>query len=122
MKKMKVRWLDEPAKHDYPAALAYLNLVLPPPDAQRAVKKLKRAKMTVFAAKDIFRAAEVPMLDPDDSDVQKCRSQIRRKQPISPVLLCRDARLGKVIIADGYHRLCAVYTFHESADIPCKII
>ncbi len=122
MKKTKVRWLDEPAKHDYPAALAYLNLVLLPPDAQKAVKKLKRAKMTVFAAKDIFRAAEVPMLAPDDGDVQKCRSQIKRKQPISPVLLCRDPRLGKVIIADGYHRLCAVYIFDESADIPCKII
>jgi len=26
-----------------------------------------------------------------------------------------------VIIADGYHRLCAVYTFDENAMIPCKI-
>jgi hypothetical protein len=37
-------------------------------------------------------------------------------------LLCRDVEHGKVIIADGYHRLCAVYTFDEDAMIPCQIV
>jgi len=37
-------------------------------------------------------------------------------------LLCRDKDRGKLIIADGYHRLCAVYTFDEDAMIPCKIV
>jgi hypothetical protein len=122
MKKTKVHWLDKPAKRDYPAALAYLNLIFTPRVAQKAVDKLKRTKMAAFAAKDIFRASEVPMLGRGDSHVEKYRSQIKRKRPISPVLLCRDPRLGKLIIADGYHRLCAVYTFDEAADIPCKII
>jgi hypothetical protein len=122
MKKTKVHWLEKPAKHDYPAALAYLNLILKPRAAQKAVNKLKRTKMTTFAAKDIFRASEVPLLGSGDSHVEKYRSQILRSQPISPVLLCRNPRLGKLIIADGYHRLCAVYTFDEAADIPCKII
>jgi hypothetical protein len=27
-----------------------------------------------------------------------------------------------VIIADGYHRLSAVYSLYEDADIPCKIL
>jgi len=26
------------------------------------------------------------------------------------------------VAADGYHRLCAVYTFAEDALIPCKIV
>jgi hypothetical protein len=26
------------------------------------------------------------------------------------------------IIADGYHRLCAVYSLNEDALIPCKIV
>jgi hypothetical protein len=26
------------------------------------------------------------------------------------------------VIADGYHRLYAVYTFDEDAVIPCKIV
>jgi hypothetical protein len=34
----------------------------------------------------------------------------------------RDQRNGKLVIADGYHRLCAVYTFDEDAIIPCKIV
>jgi hypothetical protein len=34
----------------------------------------------------------------------------------------RDRANGKVVIADGYHRLCAVYTFDEDAWIPCKIV
>jgi hypothetical protein len=36
-------------------------------------------------------------------------------------LLIRDPGNGKAIIADGYHRLCAVYSYDENAVIPCKI-
>lgn len=122
MKKTKVQWLKKPAKRDYPAALSYLSLILKPQAAKKAVNELKRAKMSLFAAKDIFRASAVPMLGSGDSHVEKYRSQIKHRQPISPLLLCRDPRLGKVVIADGYHRLCAVYTFDEAAEIPCRII
>jgi hypothetical protein len=41
---------------------------------------------------------------------------------LSPLLLVRDPRTSRVIIADGYHRLCAVYALDEDAVIPCKII
>jgi len=34
----------------------------------------------------------------------------------------RDAQLGKVVIADGYHRLCAIYDFDGGALIRCRII
>jgi hypothetical protein len=34
----------------------------------------------------------------------------------------RDPARGKVVIADGYHRVCAAYTFDEDALIPCKIV
>ena len=36
--------------------------------------------------------------------------------------LVRDVIRGKVVIADGYHRVCAVYTFDEDALIPCKLV
>ena len=29
---------------------------------------------------------------------------------------------GKVVIADGYHRMCAIYLFDEDAPIFCKIV
>jgi hypothetical protein len=48
--------------------------------------------------------------------------KIKSGQGLSPLLLVRDSDNGKVIIADGYHRLCAVYAFDEDAVIPCKIV
>jgi uncharacterized protein (DUF1015 family) len=37
------------------------------------------------------------------------------------LLLYRDRTASKLVIADGYHRLCAVYKVDEDAMIPCKI-
>ena len=122
MKKAKISWLGEPQKHDYPAAQSYLRLLVQPRVAKTLVEKLKRARVTEFAAKDIFRASTVPLLGSSDSHVEKYRQLIILNEPLSPLLLCRDAAHGKLIIADGYHRLCAVYTFDEDAMIPCQII
>jgi predicted nucleic acid-binding protein len=122
MKKAKIRWLGKTQKHDYPAALSYLSLFLQPTVAKAVVEKLKRAQITEFAAKDIFRASTLPLLGNSDVHVEKYRQLIIRKEPLSPLLLCRDAVHNKLIIADGYHRLCAVYTFDEDAVIPCQII
>jgi hypothetical protein len=122
MKKSKIRWLDKPQKHDYPAAQSYLSLILQPREAKHLIEKLKRAGVAEFAAKDIFRASQVPLLGSSDSHVERYCELIILKQPLSPILLCRDPAHSKLIIADGYHRLCAVYTFDEDAMIPCQII
>jgi hypothetical protein len=122
MKKTKIKWLEAPQKHDYPAARAYLSLLIQPREAKKVVDKLKRSKVEEFAAKDIFRAANVPLLPVSDSDVKKDRRLINQKKPLSPLLLYRDPALRKLIIVDGYHRLCAVYSFDEQAMIPCQII
>ncbi len=119
---MKIKWLDKPQKHDYPAAASYLCLTLDLPAAKKVANKLKKAKMTEFAAKDIFRASGLSLLGISDSHVEKDRAQIARDERLSPLLLYRDKANGKLIIADGYHRLCAVYKFDEDAMIPCKII
>jgi len=34
----------------------------------------------------------------------------------------RDETTHRVIVADGYHRLCSVYGLDEEAPIPCKIV
>jgi hypothetical protein len=54
--------------------------------------------------------------------VQKDINKIVAGKKLSPILLVRDAKSTRVIIADGYHRLCALYTFDEDAVIPCKIV
>lgn len=49
-------------------------------------------------------------------------SQAPTGQGLSPLLLVRDEAHGKLVIADGYHRLCAIYGFEEDAWIHCKIV
>jgi hypothetical protein len=121
-KSPKISWLKSPQKHDYPAARAYLELLLQPHEAKKTVARLKRSNVEEFAAKDILRAAQLPPLPLVDPDVKKNRQMIRRKAPLSPLLLYRDPAAHRLVIADGYHRLCAAYSFDEQASIPCKIV
>ncbi len=120
MKKTKVKWLDKPQKHDYPAAESYLSLTMNPQAAKTVVTELKKAGVVKFAAKDIFRASGLSLLGVSNSHVEKDQDRIARGEELSPLMLYRDE--SKLIIADGYHRLCAVYKFDEDAMIPCKIV
>ncbi|HKW30166.1 MAG TPA: hypothetical protein VJT54_12585 [Verrucomicrobiae bacterium] len=122
MSQIKIKWLSRPEEHDYPAALSYLNLIYDPKTAAGLVNKLKKAPVSEFKAKDIFRASRLSLLGASNSHVKKDIVKIESGNSISPLLLVRDSANGKVVIADGYHRLCAVYTFDEDAVIPCKIV
>lgn len=116
-----VKWLDAPEEHDYPAAASYLSLLRPPDEVATLVRLLRAAPTTSFKAKDIFRASGLSLLGVSNSHVQKDRQKIDAGKPLSPLLLVRDPGHGRVVIADGYHRLCAVYGADEDAVIPCRI-
>lgn len=120
--KTMVTWTDEPAAQNYPSAASYLTLLYKKSEVQRLVGKLEKGAMASFKAKDIFRASGLPMLPLNNSHVKKDERKIVRGSALSPLLLVRDSAHGKLIIADGYHRLCAVYAFNEDAVIPCKIV
>ena len=75
-----------------------------------------------FKAKDIFRATQLSLLGVSNSHVEKDRDKILKGKTLLPLLLKRDQQNSKVIIADGYHRLCAIDSFNEDALIQCKII
>jgi hypothetical protein len=122
VKKSEIQWLDKPEDHDYPAALSYLSLIHDKEHANRLVTALKTASVVGFKAKDIFRASKLSLLGISNFHIEKDRVKIRAGRKLSPLLLVRDASNGKVVIADGYHRLCAVYSFDEDALIPCKIV
>ena len=92
------------------------------PVAKAVAKKLKRAVLSHYPAKDIFRASRLALLGARNHHVQKDRQRILAQERLSPLLLYRDERNGMLVIADGYHRLCAVYKFDEDAIIPCKIV
>jgi len=117
----KIQWLGECEPHNFPAALSYLTLIYPPAIAKGIVLKLRAARVVEFKAKDIFRASAQSLLGVSNSHVERDRKKIKRGEPLSPILLVRDTANGKVVIADGYHRLCALYTFDEDALIRCKI-
>lgn len=117
-----IDWLDEPEDQDYPAARSYLALLFPKASAKTLVGKLRRAKVIEFKAKDIFRASGLSLLGVSNSHVEKDRQKILAGKRLSPLLLVRMSDHAKVIVADGYHRLCAVYSFDEDASIPCKIV
>jgi hypothetical protein len=114
-------WLDLPEEHDYPAAESYLLLNLAPAKVHEVVSALRKAEISHFKAKDIFRASGLSLLGVSNSHVEKNLKKITKGAALSPLLLMRFSALGKVIIADGYHRLCAVYAINEDALIPCKI-
>lgn len=116
------RWLPEPKDHDYPAAELYLSLIYSARRSAKLVTELRAAKGRKFKAKDIFRASQLSLLGISNSHVEKDQKKIKQNVALSPILLVRDRHNGKVVIADGYHRLCAVYTYDEDAWIPCKIV
>ena len=121
-KKITITWLSQPEKHDYPAAQSFLSLLYRKPQVRTSVRKLRQAPVSEYKAKDIFRASGLSLLGLSNSHVERDRQKITSGQALSPLLLIRDPVHGKVLIADGYHRLCAVYSYDEDAIIPCKIV
>jgi hypothetical protein len=84
--------------------------------------RLRAVVITQFKAKDIFRASQLSLLGVSNSHVEHDRNKILKGNSLSPLMLARDPGHAKVIIADGYHRLCAIYGFDEDAWIKCKIV
>lgn len=119
-----VGWLDAPEEHDYPAAASYLSLVATPDVVAVVVAKLKAGTVDHFKAKDILRAAGLPLLGTTNPHVASDLAKIAAGSALSPVLLVRgDLDRGLPMqIADGYHRVCACYHTDENIDIPCIVV
>lgn len=103
-------WLAMPEAHDYLAASSYLHLVLGAGRPNVLVAALEQAPISHFKAKDILRASGLLHLTPENAHVAKDLKKVATKEALVPILLVRgDATKGHpLIIADGYHRVCAV--------------
>jgi hypothetical protein len=113
-------WKNEPEDRDYPAALSYLSLLMDPAAAAQLASALeKTGKLDHYKAKDVLRASELPLLAEDDKHVASDLGKVKSGRKLSPVLLVRGQPL---LVADGYHRVCASYHLDENADIPCRIV
>jgi disulfide oxidoreductase YuzD len=120
--KQEIKWLDIPEEKDYLSAASYLSLIYDSRAIEDMLDQLRSIGISSFKAKDLFRASGLSILGISNSHVRKDARKIKTGDLISPLLLVRDQVNGKVIIADGYHRLCAVYRYDEDALIPCKIV
>ncbi|WP_294304470.1 hypothetical protein [uncultured Chryseobacterium sp.] len=114
-------WLPEPEAHDFPAALDYLELIFEPDAAAAFVEKLKQARTIRKKSKDIFRASSLPLLPKDNIHVKENLRKVKNSKKLSPILLVRGNH-EKLIIADGYHRLCCSYYLTEDLEVPCRLV
>jgi hypothetical protein len=123
MAKKRVRW-GAPAEKDFAAAHSFLSLVFAGADVSRQVGALRRAYPVVHAAKDLLRASGLSMLPREDPRVAADLKRISKGKALAPVLLVRgDLSCGlALVVADGYHRICAAYYFDEDAPINCLIV
>jgi hypothetical protein len=121
-KNTKIIWLTEPGNNDYLASLSYLGLIFGNKSAKKLVKALRKAPMMSFKAKDIFRSSGLSLLGISNGHVEKNTKKLQAGIGLPPLLLVRDDSQRRLIIADGYHRLCSIYLIDEDADIPCKIV
>ena len=119
-----MKWLDAPEEHDYPAAGAYLRLVLDDAAIAAPVAGLRTAGTVHQKAKDLLRASGLALLDADNKHVAADLRKIKDGEPLSPILLVRGRWSAglPLVIADGYHRVCASYHADENTDIPCRIV
>ena len=119
-----VKWLPRPEKHDFQAAEDYLSLIMPAKRAAEYRKKLSAARNEIIyrKAKDILRASRLDLLGEDNKHVAADLRKAASGAPLSPILLLRGDDEHPLIIADGYHRVCASYWIDVNTDIPCILV
>jgi hypothetical protein len=112
-----VEWLDEPEDHDFDAAAQYLSLISR--CGAEVADRFRTVKECEFYAKDILRASGLTPLTRRNEHVAKDLRKIRDGRRLSPVLLVRGQPL---VIADGFHRVCAAYAVGENELVRCRIV
>jgi hypothetical protein len=117
---METIWLTDPEAHDYPAALDYLELIYPLDKATNLVEQLKISETIRKKAKDILRASGLELLSKENKHVKENIKKSKKGHRLSPILLIRGEQ--NLIIADGYHRLCAIYYLSEDLEVPCRLV
>jgi hypothetical protein len=121
-KTVKVKWTEDGSEDDYRAAEVYLSLIDTAANVNKAVAGLRAAGVDKFKAADLLRASQVKLPKSDDRPCRKEIKKINKGEALSPVLLVRDAAMKKVIIADGFHRICAAYRIDPDVILHCKIV
>jgi hypothetical protein len=116
---VQIKWAAEVAEHDYAAAEAYLSLKLDDDATAKAVRRLRKAKLTSRRANDILRACGLTAAALDDPGVMKDLIKTIEGRELSPVLVLSSKK--RADIADGYHRVSLIYRLDPFAQVPLKL-
>ena len=122
MSKKALIWKKAPERGDYAAAGAFLSLIFPSSRAKSLAGALRTAPKTEYSAKDLLRASGLPLLPQNETSVSEDLKRIGKGKALSPVLLVRGdiAKGVPLIVADGYHRIGAVYYYDEHAPVAVR--
>ena len=114
-------WKSKPDPEDYLAAHAYLGLLFDDPSATKLVQRLRHAPIIQRETKDLLRASGLNLLGRGAPHVAADLKRIGKRKKLSPVLVVRgDGRKGlPLIVADGYHRICASWYWDENCPVAC---
>jgi hypothetical protein len=90
---------------------------------EKLVAQLKVAPASTYQAKDLLRASGLALLDKNNAHVEKDLEKVKSGRKLSPILLVRGNFIKRrsLVVADGYHRICASYWLDEDAPIPCRV-
>ena len=116
-----ITWLDDANPADYDAAGHYLALVDIQKNIDKFVADLKAGAIVEYKATDLLRAAHLAVPKADDRPTRDQIKKIKHGEAVSPVLLVRAPALKKVIVADGFHRICAAYRIDPDVVLHCKL-
>jgi hypothetical protein len=117
-------WKDAPDAEHYAAAAAYLSLLADPTTVTGLIALLEKAPSAGYQSKDLLRASGLAPLPETNGHVARDIGKILTGTALSPVLLVRaDIRAGTaLVVADGYHRICACHALDENAEVACRIV
>ncbi len=117
-------WKDIPDEHDFLAAFNYLSLICSEAVAQSLVGSLREAPTSTRKAEELLRASGLPLVGKADFHVWSEMEKISKGILLSPVLVVRGSMKENMslVIADGYHRICASCQVDGNEDIPLRIV
>lgn len=121
MEQTKINWLSSPVDSDYVSAERYLSLLFKPRKCNKLLRKLRAAPMSEYPAKDILRASRTAISEVAAFDWSRQQQQIRDGEALGPILIVRQNNGADLIVADGFHRMCALFAEDELIKVPCKI-
>ncbi|MBO0748088.1 MAG: hypothetical protein J2O47_07050 [Acidimicrobiaceae bacterium] len=117
-------WTEDATEHEYDAAGVFLDLLLPKEVTAATLSLLRRAPIEHRQAKDLLRASGLDALPVDNPKVAAKLRKLESGKRLAPVLLVRGNLLhgSHLIIADGFHRICAGMALKPGTLIPCKLV